>query len=113
MVGEFYRTDIIPAGKASMRTMTMFIARYILPVLLLFYDNSYGNYKRQSTAPLQSMRCSINTPEARTAANLGVERREWCSDDENYILTIGCSFRSESIEIGLSDGDGCLQIGRL
>ena len=88
----------------------MFIARYILPVLLLFYaSNSYAEITKDKVQRLYESIVSVRSiipSEARTAASLGVEREgNGVAIDENYILTIGyIVLESESIEIGLSDG---------
>ena len=90
--------------------MIMFIARYILPVLLLFCaSNSYAEITKDKVQRFYESIVSVRSiipPEARTAASLGVEREgNGVAIDENYILTIGyLVLESESIEIGLSDG---------
>ena len=88
----------------------MFIARCILPVLLLFCaNNSYAEITKDKVQRFYESIVSVRSiipPEARTAASLGVEREgNGVAIDENYILTIGyIVLESESIEIGLSDG---------
>ena len=90
--------------------MIMFITKYIFPVLLfLCASNSYAEMTKEKVErfyeSIVSVR-SIVSPEARTAASLGVEREgNGVAIDENHILTIGyIVIESESIEIGLSDG---------
>ena len=90
--------------------MNIFIAKNISAVLLLFFaSNSYAEITKERVQryyeSIVSVR-SIVPPEARTAANLGVEREgNGVAIDENHILTIGyIVLESESIEIGLSDG---------
>ena len=88
----------------------MFIAKYIFPVLLfLCASNSYAEITKEKVRRFYESIVSVSSivpPEARTAASLGVEREgNGVAIDEKHILTIGyIVIESETIEIGLSDG---------
>ncbi len=88
----------------------MFIAKYILPVLLfLCPNNSYAEITKEKVERFYESIVSVRSivpPEARTADSLGVEREgNGVAIDENHILTIGyIVLEAETIEIGLSDG---------
>ena len=90
--------------------MSVFIVKYIFPILLLLCaNNSYADVTKEKIERFYESIVSVRSTVpagARTASSLGVEREgNGVAIDENHILTIGyIVIESESIEIGLSDG---------
>ena len=90
--------------------MTIFIAKYIFPLLLFVCaSNSYAEITKEKVQRFYESIVSVRStvpPEARTADSLGLKREgNGVAIDENHFLTIGyIVLESETIEIGLSDG---------
>ena len=93
--------------------MSVFIVKYIFPILLLLCaNNSYADVTKEKIERFYKSIVSVRSTvpaRARTASSLGVEREgNGVAIDENHILTIGyIVIESEYIEIGLSDDGGC------